>query len=121
MERMIDPQELEKIADRMSLEIPRPAKPRPRPTQSWRLLKPGQLLRNRERIVMGSGLGLEGSDILPSGTQFKVDRVNSLGAEILSFVTEDWVLIYGANPWVRFHLTRPDWKKQWERVRSRKT
>jgi len=93
---------LELIAHRMSLPIPSPARPRPKPAQSWRLLKPGQHLLLREKMVLGT-------EVVPEGTSFRVDRVNSLGAELV-----------GPGD-LRIHLTQPDWKKHWTRqVKKRK-
>jgi len=98
---------LERIADRMSLKIPEPVKPKPKPAQSWRLLKPGQLLRNRERIVTGT-------DTIPAGTEFEVSRVNSLGAEVREKT------VFEPDVAIQFYLTNSDWKKQWERVRAQR-
>ena len=74
--------------------IPAPARPRAKPTKTWRRLKPGQLLANRESIIRGSVL-------CPAGIRWLVHSVNSLGAQ-LRMEDSNLFMIWSNEDWPRY-------------------
>lgn len=85
--------------------VPPPAAPVPKSQDSWQQLKPGQSLANLTPLVVGIV-------VVPTGSHWSVDSVNSLGATLVTTNTPTAV---------KFRLTDADWKRIFERLRKVRT
>jgi hypothetical protein len=95
---------LKQAQDNLWRPVPAPAKPRAKAAQSFRLLKPGQYLRNIQPMYI---LGQE----LPAELLWHVESVNSLGAEVTTHESQ--------RP-VSLTISKPDWNTNWQRARKPK-
>ncbi len=102
---------LKEIVGKLTKRIPDPEKVGPRPSSSWRKLKPGQLLQLREQ----QKLYTPELNSLRAGALLVVDEVNSQGAKLRP-----------SHPWAepKTHFGHVWWRNpEWEAVflRIRKT
>jgi len=101
-----DPSLIERIAQRLAERIPAPYVPPPVPQASWRTLKPGQFLRNRNSIhTLATG------SVSPGAGLWEVRACDSGGVVLALQLT-------GLASSATLRWERSDWETEWERIRK---
>jgi hypothetical protein len=100
----MNPNRLSQIIRNLTLPIPKPYRPPPKPQDSWRLLKSGNRLLAKKPYASGG-------DFLSEGDMVEVEGCDSQGV---------WLTAVSGNARLgRIRWETPDWKGSFEKVKVR--